>query len=184
VRPALAGRISLPAMRIPPVKPTDLPADATEAFKYFMQDRGKVPRMFQAAGHRPEIMQTMIEHFRAVMEAGTVSLRLKELAVTYVSELNGCKYCYEPHAEAAKKQGCSAEQIESLENFETSAAFSPEEKIILRLARQMTLDSNAIDDAQWQELKSHFDDGQIVELLAVIALFNYFNRFNNALRIE
>ena len=48
----------------------------------------------------------------------------------------------------------------------------------------MTLDSNHVDEPLWSELRKHFDEGQVVELASVIGLFNYFNRFNNALEME
>jgi alkylhydroperoxidase family enzyme len=48
----------------------------------------------------------------------------------------------------------------------------------------MTLDSNKVDEELWLSLRAHFDEGQVVELASVIGLFNYFNRFNNALRME
>lgn len=54
----------------------------------------------------------------------------------------------------------------------------------MRLAERMTRDAHAVDDALWAELRSHYAEGEIVELAAAIGLFNYFNRFNDALRIE
>lgn len=54
----------------------------------------------------------------------------------------------------------------------------------LRFAERVTLDSNNVDEPLWSELRKHFDEGQVVELAAVIGLFNYFNRFNNALQME
>jgi alkylhydroperoxidase family enzyme len=48
----------------------------------------------------------------------------------------------------------------------------------------MSRDSHSIDDAQWAGLREQFDEGEIVEIAAVAGLFNYFNRFNNALRVE
>ena len=47
-----------------------------------------------------------------------------------------------------------------------------------------TRDSNSVDDAFWNELRKYYDEGEIIELLAAIGLFNYFNRFNNALHME
>jgi alkylhydroperoxidase family enzyme len=41
-----------------------------------------------------------------------------------------------------------------------------------------------VDDELWAELRRHFDEGEIVELLSAIGLFNYFNRFNDALQME
>jgi alkylhydroperoxidase family enzyme len=48
----------------------------------------------------------------------------------------------------------------------------------------MSRDSNAVDDARWEILRSQFDEGEIVEIAATAGLFNYFNRVNNALRVE
>ena len=48
----------------------------------------------------------------------------------------------------------------------------------------MTRDSHTVDDELWAELRRHFNEGEIIELAAAIGLFNYFNRFNDALRME
>jgi uncharacterized peroxidase-related enzyme len=173
-------------MRIPPVeaKVSAVNKDTARTFDYFMKERGRVPRMFQVAAHRPEIMRTMVDHFRAVMDTGTLPAQLKELVITHTSQINQCTYCYEPHAEVAQRHGLSKDQLEGLRDFETRTDFTAKEKAALRLAEQMTRDSNGVGDEQWKDLRTHFDDGQIVELLAVIGLFNYFNRFNNVLGFE
>ncbi|MGC2298436.1 MAG: carboxymuconolactone decarboxylase family protein, partial [Acidobacteriaceae bacterium] len=57
-------------------------------------------------------------------------------------------------------------------------------KAALRLAEQMTLDANHIPGEEFKALREYFDAGEIVELMAAIGLFNYFNRFNNTLQIE
>ena len=54
----------------------------------------------------------------------------------------------------------------------------------IELAERTTLDSNRVDDEFWNELRQYYDEGEIIELLAAIGLFNYFNRFNNALHME
>ncbi len=48
----------------------------------------------------------------------------------------------------------------------------------------MTEDSCAVDDKLWSEVREHFDEGESVELAMAIAMFNYFNIFNNALQME
>ena len=62
--------------------------------------------------------------------------------------------------------------------------FTSAELAALTLAERMTTDARNVDEEVWAELKEHYDDGQIIELAAVIGLFNYFNRFNDALRVE
>ena len=62
--------------------------------------------------------------------------------------------------------------------------FGPRERTALEFAGRLTEDSNLIGDALFDELRQHFDEGEIVEIAAVAGLFNYFNRINNALQME
>ncbi len=88
------------------------------------------------------------------------------------------------HTALARRHGWSEEQLKDLANFRKRTDFSDAEKAAIELAERMTQDSNGVDDDFWKELRKHYDEGEIVELLAAIGLFNYFNRFNNALRME
>jgi alkylhydroperoxidase family enzyme len=54
----------------------------------------------------------------------------------------------------------------------------------LRLAEHITRDAHSVDEQLWSALRHHYDEGEIVELIAAIGLFNYFNRFNDALLME
>ena len=84
----------------------------------------------------------------------------------------------------ARRYGWTDEQINDLANFEQRTDFTAAEKAALRLAERVTLDAHTVDNQLWDELRQHFDEGEIVELLAAIGLFNYFNRFNDALEME
>jgi uncharacterized peroxidase-related enzyme len=153
-------------------------------YETYLQERGNVPNMFRTVAHRPEIFRTMIAHFRAVMNTGTVPVKLKELVIVRTSQLNHCDYCLASHTVLAAKLGWSDEQIADLANFRSRDDFTAAEKLALELAERATLDSKTVDDAFWNQLREHYDEGEIIELLAAIGLFNYFNRFNNALHME
>jgi alkylhydroperoxidase family enzyme len=84
----------------------------------------------------------------------------------------------------ARRLGWTDDQINDLANFEQRADFTEKEKAALRLAERVTHDGHHVDDQLWSELRRHFDEGEVVELLAAIGLFNYFNRFNDALQME
>lgn len=62
--------------------------------------------------------------------------------------------------------------------------FTPAERAALALAERMTTDARGVDEDIWADLREYFDEGQIIELAAVIGLFNYFNRFNDALKVD
>lgn len=83
----------------------------------------------------------------------------------------------------ARRHGWSEEQLSDLANFRNRSDFTDAEKIALDLAERVTRDTG-VDDDFWSELRKYYDEGEVIELLAAIGLFNYFNRFNNALRME
>ncbi len=84
----------------------------------------------------------------------------------------------------ARRHGWSEEQINHLADFEQRADFTPAERAALRFAERVTRDAHTVDDELWAELRKDYGEGEIVELAAAIGLFNYFNRFNDALRME
>jgi uncharacterized peroxidase-related enzyme len=170
--------------RIPTIAYEKAEPVAQEIFDHYKKERGNVPNMFRTVAYRPEILRTMIAHFRAVMETGTVGLKLKELVIVRTSQINHCEYCLNSHTQLAHRYGWSEEQITDLANFRTRTDFNEREKAALELAERETLDSNGVDDAFWARLRRHFDEGEIIELAAAIGLFNYFNRFNNSLKME
>ena len=84
----------------------------------------------------------------------------------------------------ARRHGWSDDQIDNLADFRNRTDFTAAEKAALELAERVTRDPHEVDDDFWAELRRHYDEGEIIELLAAIGLFNYFNRFNDALRME
>lgn len=151
--------------------------------KAFAQ-RGNVPNMFRVMAHRPEIFSTMQAHFAAVLKTGTVSTKLKELIIVRTSQLNETPYCLASHTALARNLGWSDEQLSHLAEWPTRQDFSPSEKAALRLAETVTRNAHSVSDAQFAELRSSYTEGEIVELLCAIGLFNYFNRFNDALQMQ
>ncbi|HEY2829554.1 MAG TPA: hypothetical protein VGJ88_05495 [Thermoanaerobaculia bacterium] len=73
--------------------------------------------------------------------------------------------------------------MDALLDFE-NGPFTDAEKAALAYARQLTLDAHSIDDALFARLREHYDEGQVVEISAMAGVFNYFNRVNDALRME
>lgn len=79
-------------MRITRLDKTQVDADSQAVFDDFLRERGNIPNMFRTVAHRPEIMRTMVAHFRAVMNTGTVPKKLKELVIVRTSQINNCEY--------------------------------------------------------------------------------------------
>jgi len=146
--------------------------------------RGNVPNMFRVMAHRPDIFATMQAHFAAVLNTGTVPIRLKELIIVRTSQVNETPYCLASHTILARNFGWTDDQLSHLSDWSRRDDFTPAEKAALRLAETVTRNGNAVTDEQFVELRGFYSEGEIVELLCAIGLFNYFNRFNNALKME
>ena len=170
--------------RISKVERSEVTPEMGKLYDKIFAQRGNVPNMFRTMAHRPEIFSTMMAHFSAVLNSGTVSTKLKELIIVRTSQLNVTPYCLASHTILARGLGWSDDQLDNLSAWQTREDFTPAEKAAIRLAEAVTLNANAISDEEFAELQSFYDDGEIVELLCSIGLFNYFNRFNNALRME
>ena len=89
------------------------------------------------------------------------------------------------HTALAKQLGVTEGLLDAMYHIDRNAGrFTEAELAALSLAERMTTDAHGVDEEVWATLREHFDEGQIVELAAVIGLFNYFNRFNDALRVD
>lgn len=67
-------------------------AHTRELYAHYLRERGRVPNMMKTMAHRPEILRTGVAHLRAILESGTVPLKLKELLIVRTSQINGCHY--------------------------------------------------------------------------------------------
>ena len=88
------------------------------------------------------------------------------------------------HTALAKQLGVSEALLDALYHIdEHRHLFTKRELAALRFAEIMTTDAREVDEQLWDELQAHFDDGELVEITTVIGLFNFFNRFADALQI-
>jgi uncharacterized peroxidase-related enzyme len=171
--------------RISRLDRSEVAPELREVYDKFLRDRGNVPYFFRTLAHRPEIFRTATAHMQAVLSTGTLPTKLKELVVVRTSQLNCTAYCLASHTAISLRLGTTQEQIEALlGDWRNSALFSEAEKIAIHLAEIMTLDSQHFNDEDLAQLKRFYSEGEIVELMASIGLFNYFNRFNNVLQME
>jgi uncharacterized peroxidase-related enzyme len=158
--------------------------DLAALFDKAFAQRGNVPNMFRVMAHRPEIFSTMQAHFGAVLNTGTVSTKLKELIIVRTSQVNDTPYCLASHTILAHGLGWTDDQLSHLSEWSHRDDFTPAEKAALRLAETVTHNAHDVTNEQFAELRRFYSEGEIVELLCAIGLFNYFNRFNNALQME
>jgi uncharacterized peroxidase-related enzyme len=171
--------------RIDPVAREALP-ELAPMFEAVTATMGFVPTSLMAMGRWPELLQAFVGLAATVLGPGEVDPGLKNLVSFVSSNAAGCRYCQAHTSHTAVYQGVSAEKIDAAFEFETSPLFDERERAALRLARDASLVPNLVEDAHFEELRRHFDERQIVEIVSVIALFGYLNRWNDtmATRLE
>jgi uncharacterized peroxidase-related enzyme len=170
--------------RISRLNRSDVSPDLMPVYDRFLRDRGNVPYFFRTLAHRPEIFRTAAAHMEAVLKTGTLPTKLKELVVVRTSQLNCTAYCLASHTAISLKLGWSPQHLEALKSWRDSPLFSEAEKEAIHLAEAMTNASHDYTDADMARLRRFYSEGEVVELMAAIGLFNYFNRFNNLLQME
>jgi AhpD family alkylhydroperoxidase len=116
--------------------------------------------------------------------AGKVEERLKALAEVKAATVVGCEFCIDIGSALGRKAGVTEEQLRDFHSYEESPAFSPVEKLVMEYAEAMCQTNVDVSDDLFARLREHFDDAQLVELTASIAIENFRARFNNALDIS
>jgi uncharacterized peroxidase-related enzyme len=168
--------------RVSPLQRGQLP-ELEEAFAQIERRMGFVPNSMLTMARRPEIMRA----FGALAQAartGTVDPQLKEMVALVASTAAGCRYCQAHTASNTARAGGEAEKIAQVWSYKTSELFTDAERAALRLAHHAALVPNQATDADFAELRRHFDDGEVVEIVAMIALFGFLNRWNDTMATE
>ena len=113
----------------------------------------------------------------------SVDEKLKLLAATKAATKIGCEFCIDIGSHLGRAAGVTEVQLRDFHNYRDSAAFSPIEKLVMEYGEEMSKTNVDIPDELFARLREHFDDEQIVELTAAIAIENFRARFNDALGI-
>ena len=133
---------------------------------------------------RPEIVRAFMQLNKVILYEGTVSEELKMLVSLIASQAAGCRYCQAHMANLSKIYEASEAKISKVWEFETSELFSDAERAALRVACYGAMTPNQATQEHFDELYKHFDEGQVVEIVASIALFGYLNRWNDTMATE
>lgn len=144
----------------------------------------QLPNSIPTLAHRPEILNAVSGLWDAVMMTGVVDPGLKWMVGYLASMSAGCRYCSAHTAKGAHGTGISPDKIEALWDYEQSPLFTPAERAALRVAQCAGQVPNAVTDADFTTLHAHFTPAEIVELISVVALYGFFNRFNDTVATE
>jgi uncharacterized peroxidase-related enzyme len=161
---------------------TDENEEVTELARFFNETLGFCPNSVLTMQRRPAIAKAFINLNMAVMaNDGNVTAEQKRL-IGYITSANtGCRYCEAHTILAAERYGGSDERLANIWSFRDSDIYSAGEKAAFEFALAASSVPNAVDDNISAELHKYWDDGEIVEILGVISLFGYLNRWNDSM---
>ena len=150
--------------------------------KFFNETLGFCPNSVLTMQIRPTIASSFINLNKAVMENnGRVTSSLKRLIAWVSSNASGCRYCQAHSIRAAERYGADKEQLNNIWDYRTHPSFNESERIALDFALAASQIPNTVDENLKQRLHDNWDDGEIVEILGVISLFGYLNRWNDSM---
>lgn len=129
----------------------------------------------------PELRQKWNEMIQLVFPERDVSGELKQLVFTIASLSSGCRHCQSHGAYHLHKIGVSDEKIQAIWSFETSDLFTDAERAAMRLGMAAGTSPNVTEPENFEEMRQHFTDIQIVEILAVISVGGFLNRWNDTI---
>ncbi|MDG1502186.1 MAG: carboxymuconolactone decarboxylase family protein [Ulvibacter sp.] len=153
-----------------------------ELADFFNETLGFCPNSVLTMQRRPAISQAFINLNKAVMaNDGRVSSSLKRMIAWVSSNATGCRYCQAHAIRAAERYGAEKEQLDNIWDYRTHEAFSEAERAALDFSLQASQVPNTVDEAIKQRLYTYWDEGEIVEMLGVISLFGYLNRWNDSM---
>jgi AhpD family alkylhydroperoxidase len=148
------------------------------------RDYGALAEPLLVTAHHPGILRGYGMFEWETGRAHAVDEKLKDLAMIKVAALVGCEWCLDIGSAIGAKSGISAEQLADLPRYRESHRFDDTEKLVLDYATAITSTPSGVDDQLFDALRARFDERQLVELTAAIAIENYRARFNWAFGIE
>ncbi len=157
-------------------------AETKELVKFFNETLGFCPNSVLTMQKNPALAKAFINLNMAVMENhGSLTSEFKRLIAFVSSNTSGCRYCQAHTIRAAERYGASKERLENIWNFEESDCFSDQEKVALKFTREASKVPVATTKELEEELKQHWSENDIIEIMSVIALFGYLNRWNDVM---
>ncbi len=169
-----------PAPRLEPLPPDP---GLNDVFSLFDCVGTIIPNAVLIMQRRPKILRAYVQMMAAVSDPETseVDAGLKRLIAHVASRGAGCRYCMSHTAALARGSGIDDAKLDAVWEYLTSPLYTEAERIALDVALAAGGVPNGVTDEMFAKLRKHWSDGQIVEIVAVIALFGFLNRWNDTL---
>ena len=151
------------------------------SFAHYEKTRGFVPNSIRTMARRPDIAKALMALNQAVLYEGTVPTETKMLVSLASSMAAGCRYCESHMTNLSSIYEAPDEKIAAIWEFESSELFSAAERAAIAIGMKAGASPNEATEEDFAELAKHYEESEIVEIVASAALFGYLNRWNDTM---
>ena len=168
-----------PAPRLAPLAPAPALADA---FAVYNKSLGFVPNSVLIMQRRPKMVRALAQLAAAVWDPeSSVEVGFKRLLAHFASRASGCQYCMAHTAGGALRLGVDEQKLAALWAYKASPLYTDAERLALDFALAAAAVPNDVSDELFAAMRAHWNDDQMVEIVGVISLFGFMNRWNDTM---
>lgn len=172
---------TVPSPRIKPL-PAEHSPELKDQFEAMQKNLGFIPNSILIMQRKPKLAKALAQMTAAVWDPdGEVDRGFKRIIAHVASWAAGCQYCMAHTAGGALHFGVEDMKLAAVWDYPTSPLYSAAERATLDFALAAASVPNAVTDAMFAELRKHWTEDQIVEIVGVIALFGFLNRWNDTM---
>jgi len=170
-----------PSPRLRPL-PIDHSPELKEHFEAVAKNLGFVPNSVLIMQRRPKMVRAFAQMAAAVWDPDSkVDRGFKRLIAHVASRAAGCQYCMAHTIDGAAHFGVEEKKLAAIWEYQSSPLFTTAERVALDFAVAASVVPNAVTDESFEDLRKHWSEEQIVEIVATIAMFGFLNRWNDTM---
>ena len=167
--------------RIQPVNAENANEATTQVLETVKKKMGGVPNLLSTMANSPAVANSYLAFSSAIGE-GTLSGALRERIALAVGQANNCDYCLAAHTALGKMAGLSEEDIVQARG---GTAEDPKDAAAVELARKLVENRGHVSDQDVDAVRdAGLTDGEIGEVVAIVALNIFTNYFNHVAETE
>ena len=170
--------------RLDPLNVDDLNPESRVLIEAVGNMMGFTPNDALIMARSPDLMKAVSYLVSVIYSRGRVDPGLKRLIGHITSTAAGCVYCQAHTAHGASRLGVDPLKLEKVWEYQTSELFTEAEKAALRVAQGAGLSPSGVTNFDFRQLKQFYDEDEIIEIVSVIALFGFLNRWNATLATD
>ena len=167
--------------RLEPLPPEHTP-ELKPHFDFFLTTLGFTPNSVLTMQRKPNLVKAFAQLNAAVMDPdGEVDLGFRRLLGHLASKAAGCLYCQAHTLLGAQNFGVDEAKLAEVWTYKTSVRYTPAERAALDFALAAASQPNAVTDELFAQVRTYWSESQVVEILGVVAMFGFLNRWNDSL---